>query len=179
MEEHRENEHIEKVRGGDTEAFAYFIDRYGDRVFALVAGIVQSREDAEEIVSDIFLKAWSQIRKFRGESRFSTWLYRIAYNTAISSSRRRRHTTVSIDEERLETEEDGDDEALFREAELGRLEAAMEQLIPDERAILDMFYIGKLPIDEIAMITSLSASNVKVKLHRIRRRLANQLKMKG
>lgn len=175
----RDSEHIERVLGGDTEAFAWFVDRYGDRVFALVSGIVRSREDAEEIVSDVFLKAYSRLRKFRGEARFSTWLYRIAYNTAISSARRRRHTTVEIDEQRLEVEDDGAYEALFREAELERLEAAIAQLPPDERAILDMFYTARLPIEEIAEITSLSVGNVRVKLHRIRRRLANQLTKKG
>ncbi len=172
MEDNREVEHIEKVLGGDREAFAYFIDRYGDRVFALVSGIVHNREDAEEIVSDVFLKAWSRLRKFRGESRLSTWLYRIAYNTAISSVRQRRHKAVSLDCERLDAEDDGVDEAVLREAELGRLETAMEALPSDERAILDMFYTGKLSTEEIAEIVSLSAGNVKVKLHRIRRRLA-------
>lgn len=90
MEEDKEFNTVQRASEGDPEAFRELVERYGDRIFSLLTGITGNRLDAEELTSDVFLKAFTHLDRFRGECRFSTWLYRIAYNTAISHTRRRQ-----------------------------------------------------------------------------------------
>jgi len=171
---------IENVLGGNTEAFGVLVGRYSDVVFSLVVRICGNREDAEEVTQDAFVKAYSNLSKFKGESSFPSWIYRIAYNTAISHLRKHKHMQMSeLHDERLrarEEEEDGPDEfdagSFSREEQLERLENAMAQLPPDDRALLVLFYLEDKPIREIAEIVSQTEGNVKIRLHRIRKRLA-------
>ena len=166
---------VKKVLDGDTEAFSTLVDRYGDTVFALVNRIVGQREEAEEVTQDVFLKVYSSLKRYRGDSTFSTWLYRVAYNTAVSHVRRRRHRYVSIDEGNFKPVADDDMEDTFsRAAEDKRyddLEEALSKLLPEERALITLFYNEERSIDDISEITGNSPSNVKVKLHRIRKKL--------
>ena len=85
--EKSDREIIAEVLTGNTEEFGKLIERYGNRIYGLVLHIAGNREDAEELTSDTFLKAYARLAFFRGRSAFSTWLYRIAYNTAISFRR--------------------------------------------------------------------------------------------
>ena len=85
-----EQELIRRIAGGETRLCARLVDRYGRAVCTLAARIAGCTEDAEELTQDIFLKAFSSLDRFGGRSSFSTWLYRIAYNTAVSHARRTR-----------------------------------------------------------------------------------------
>lgn len=166
---------IESVLGGDPEAFGVLVGRYSDTVFALVFRIAGNREDAEEIVQDAFVKAYGSLGKFRRDSSFSSWIYRIAYNTAISHLRKNKNVRMTeLAEERLRiADEDSpaEREGLFREEQLSRLEEALARLSPDERAVVQLFYLEERPVREISRITGLSENNVKTRLHRIRKRL--------
>ena len=113
MEEDKEFNTVQRASEGDPEAFRELVERYGDRIFSLLTGITGNRLDAEELTSDVFLKAFTHLDRFRGECRFSTWLYRIAYNTAISHTRRRRPRTVEINDRQYELPDD-QEEILFR-----------------------------------------------------------------
>lgn len=172
MERNPDNGIIDRVLAGDTEAYHEIISRYGDQVFSLVSGIVRNRQDAEEIVSDVFLKVFSQLHKFRGDSKFSTWLYRIAYNTAISGTRRKREATTDIDERRMESIPEDEEEILLKEARMEQLEHAMEKLPAAERVLIELFYMQDMAIDDISVVTEDTPGNVKVKLFRTRRKLA-------
>jgi RNA polymerase sigma-70 factor (ECF subfamily) len=167
--------YIERIQAGETEGFAVLLERYSQPVFNLVLKIVENREDAEELTQDVFLKAFRSLGSFQGESRFSTWLYRIAYNTAVSATRKRRQEWLSIDEVMIEnvSEEYVSDELeqTGKEEQLVRLEQALAQLPPDERALVTLFYLQEKTVEEVVSITKLSASNVKTKLHRIRKKL--------
>ena len=79
--------YINKVIGGDSNAFAVLVDRYKDFVFTLAIRMVKNREEAEEVSQDVFIKTFNSLRKFNGDSKFSTWLYKIAYNTCLVSMR--------------------------------------------------------------------------------------------
>jgi len=81
---------IGQVLNGNRNAFALLVDKYKDRVFSLALGIVHNRELAEEIAQDAFIKAFTSLKKFRKDAGFSTWIYRITYNTAISETRKQR-----------------------------------------------------------------------------------------
>ena len=145
--------------------------RYGDRIFSLLTGITGNRLDAEELTSDVFLKAFTHLDRFRGECRFSTWLYRIAYNTAISHTRRRRPRTVEINDRQYELPDD-QEEILFRETQMEYLEQALQRLAPDEKALVELFYLQKIPVHELAAVTGHTEGSIKVKLFRIRKKLA-------
>jgi RNA polymerase sigma-70 factor (ECF subfamily) len=167
--------YIEKVQAGDTACFTVLLERYSRSVFSLIVKIAGNREDAEELTQDVFLKVFRSLSSFQGNSLFSTWLYRIAYNTAVSAARKKTCEWTTIEESMIEnTVEDDisdDVEQLEKEEQLNRLEKALGQLLPDERAIVTLFYMQEKQIDEIATITGLSISNVKVKLHRIRKKM--------
>ena len=171
---HEEAHIIQEILDGKTARYEYFLNKYGQQVFALVVRIVACQEDAEELTQDIFLKAFQHLSDFKATSSFSTWIYRIAYNAAISAARRRTFDVLHLDDALLSNLSDTQvDEALEDESEeqMRRLTAAMEKLPADERAMLTLFYIEEKPLAEIAFILGITENNAKVKLHRIRRKL--------
>ena len=170
-----EQELIQRIVDGETQLFVQLADRYGKAVYTLVVRIAGCAEDAEELTQDIFLKAFDKLNRFGGRSSFSTWLYRIAYNTAISHARRMRRPIFRMDEKRLASRPDSETERMEewtqRQEMLDALNRAVELLDPEERALVTLFYYEDHSIDECAAITELSESNVKVRLHRIRKKL--------
>ena len=175
MNELDDTYYINKVLDGHTEYFSRLVDRYSHRMYVLIFKIAGNREDAEEVTQDVFLKTFRTLHKFKRECRFSTWLYRIAYTSAISATRKKRKEFVSLEDLAINNIADsqvdeafnGDDSTLL----LGKLEKGLELLSPDERGLLSLFYTENHPVEEIAAVTGLSESNVKVKLHRIRKKL--------
>ena len=89
---------IKEVLGGKSEQFEHILNRYSEYVFNLIAHIVPCKEDAEELTQDVFIKAFRQLSSFKEESCFSTWIYRIATNTALSAARKRKHNTLHLDD---------------------------------------------------------------------------------
>lgn len=165
---------INLILAGKTNEFSYFLDTYGQQVFHLIVRMVGSEEDAQELTQDTFMKAFSSLRKFNGDSSFSTWIYRIAYNTTVSFLRKNDNETVHFDESQWNSiSETQIDDALSPTTEdnLRRLRAAFRKLTADERILITLFYEEERSISEIAEILHLSESNVKVKLHRVRKRL--------
>ena len=165
---------IKEILHGNTTLYEYFLDRYGQQVFVLVDRIVSCQEDAEELTQDVFLKAFQQLSSFKAESSFSTWIYRIATNVAISAVRKKKSDTIRLDESVfLNLSESQVDEALGDESEeqLQRLQRAMEQLEADERALITLYYMEERPLTEVAFILGMTEGNAKVKLHRIRKKL--------
>lgn len=175
MRQQQEHDLIERITGGDTEAFASLIDRYAHAVHSLVARIVVTAEDAEEVTQDVFLKVFDHLSRFDGRSSFATWLYRIAYNTAVSHARRHRRPTYPIDERRItavrDDEADRLEEMVERQQALDALAAAIEALEADERALVTLRYYDDHSVAECAEITGLTEANIKVRLHRIRKKL--------
>lgn len=166
---------IHQILNGNTSAYKSLVDAYKDLVYTIVIKIVKNREEAEEVTQDSFLKAYHALNNFKNESKFSTWLFRIAYNTAISRTRKKIVTTSSIDDHVIENFSiDTVQEQLdtFAEDEkIKLLNEAIEKLALDEQLLINLFYYNQQSIDEICVITGLSDSNVKVKLHRIRKKM--------
>jgi RNA polymerase sigma-70 factor (ECF subfamily) len=171
----KEESHIIKeILNGKTEQYEYFLDRYGQQVFVLVDRIVSCQEDAEELTQDVFLKAFQQLSSFKAESSFSTWIYRIATNLAISAVRKKRNDVLRLDDSVFANLSDTQvDEALEDESEeqMERLQQAMNQLEADERALITLYYLEEKPLAEVAFILGMTEGNAKVKLHRIRKKL--------
>ncbi len=175
MEYRDDSYYIGKVLNGQTDEFANLINKHKEMVFSIARQITRNREDAEEITQDVFLKAFRKLGSFRQASRFSTWLYRIAYNETISRVRKREIQTVeledqytgSITEEEVQNELAGLDEA----EQKALIDNALNRLTDEDRILVTMFYLQEQSIHEISMITGMTDTNVKVKLHRIRKRI--------
>lgn len=165
---------INEILNGKTELYEYFLGRYGQQVFVLVDRIVSCQEDAEELAQDVFLKAFQQLSSFKAESSFSTWIYRIATNLAISAVRKKRNDVLRLDDSVFANLSDTQvDEALEDDSEeqMERLQQAMNQLEADERALITLYYLEEKPLAEVAFILGMTEGNAKVKLHRIRKKL--------
>lgn len=166
---------IAQILGGKTEAFSYFMDTYGQQVFTLIVRMVDSAEDAEELTQDTFMKAFSHLSSFCGHSSFSTWIYRIAYNTALSALRKRATQDTFTCDERLwnQLSDSEIDESLDSEEEsrIELLKRAIRRLSPEEQAVVTLFYEEEKSVAELSEILKQTENNVKMKLHRIRKKL--------
>lgn len=168
---------IEKVLSGDTEAFSVLVSKYSSGAFSLTYRICGDREAAEELTQDTFMKAYTNLIRFKGGSSFSTWLYRIAYNTAISHTRKKvREQTfdfwdnVAKADEIMLYDDEPDEQETKRRSEI--LAKALDLLNSDEKTLVTLFYKEDMPLKEIAAIMSLSETNAKTKLFRTRKKLA-------
>ena len=175
MTEYDDIIYIRRTLAGDTDAFSVLVERYQSLVFSMVIGMVRHRQDAEDVTQDVFLKAYSSLAGFRAEARFSTWLCRIACNTAVSFIRRQRpdRAGIEIQNEHDACETDDDD---LHEERLRQLKRSLAQLPPEDAMLLSLYYQHDKTVDEIASITGLSVANVKVRLHRIRKKLHEEIK---
>ena len=179
----RDADYIKRTRAGDLHAYAALVDMYQSMVFVLVRSVCRNAEDAREVTQDVFLQAYRQLHTFRGAASFKTWLYRIAYNTAISHIRKeqsrerraqdyREHVLQASAQTTVQTpayaeeEQDSDEQQRYE-----KLRSLVASLPPKERLLIELYYYKDLKIDEIAHICSLTPSNVKVSMFRIRQKL--------
>jgi len=169
--------YIRRVKAGDIRAFSGIVANYQKMVFTIVLKIVENREDAEDIMQEIFVKVFKSLDQFKEESEFSTWLYRITYNTTISELRKRRLSFVQVNDNLDAVNEVfADDENLeLPDIKLHYLDVALKKLPPDEILLVTLYYFEEQSIDAIGKISNLSIANVKVKLHRIRKKLALEI----
>lgn len=167
--------YVDKIKKGDVSAFASLVEKHKDMVFTIVVKIVKKPEDAEEIAQDVFLKVYEKLEGFRGDAKFSTWLYRIAYNAAISKTRKRRLEVEALDDFTINNysldEVKEELERVDPEIQQKHLSESLEQLSDDDYLIVKMFYMQEMSVKDISSVNGLSEANVKVKLHRIRKKL--------
>lgn len=175
MKFRKDNYYIDKILNGDTNVYASLINKYKDLVFTVAVKILKNREDAEELAQDVFIKAFEALNTFKKESKYSTWLYKIAFNMAVSKTRKKKLETYNLEPEIIENfsidEIVPDLQELSDEEQKNCIEKALKTLPYEENIIITLFYYDDKSIEEISNITNLSASNVKVKLHRIRKKL--------
>ncbi|MGD9557387.1 MAG: RNA polymerase sigma factor [Mangrovibacterium sp.] len=175
MEHLNETDLIRRVLDGEPRAFPVLINRYQHPVHSLIRQIIPGREDAEELTQDVFVKAFKSLSSFRGGSSLSTWLYRIAYNAAISFTRKKKMLYPDFDERVLNNIADETvDELLDRESDeelMRRMEAAVERLRPEDKALISLYYTQDKSVSELAAITALTPENVKIKLFRARKKI--------
>lgn len=170
-----DNHYIDRVINGDVAAYSSLVEKHKNLVFSIAVKILNNREDAEEIAQDTFLKAYGALGSFEKKSKFSTWLYRIAYNGAISKKRKKKMDEVGIDEHIMfnySTDEISSNVNKIDESEQIRLiDKALDTLPVEDNLLITLFYKSEHSIEDISYITGLTQSNVKVKLHRIRKKL--------
>lgn len=175
-----DTELIAQSLAGNQAAYADLIKRHQRFVFTLALRFAKSREDAEEIAQDCFVKAYRSLAKFNGEAKFSTWLYSIVYTTAMTFLRKKRVDTSSIDDEntyiQLENQSGGlDNNTAEQKSRSYYVNRAIAQLLPDDAMIITLFYKGEQSLEEIGQAMGIEANTVKVKLFRARQRLKERL----
>jgi RNA polymerase sigma-70 factor (ECF subfamily) len=180
MKQHTDQHYIQKTLQGDTNAFSVLIDRYQNLVYTVVLRVVKVKEEAEEVAQDTFLKAFESLSGYRGESKFSTWIYSIAYRKALDQVRKHnRMKPVELIEDITENNVAAIDNALHFLEQQERnhtIQKCIEQLPEKEAAIITFYYFDDLSVREISTITELTEDNIKVKLHRSRKKLFSLLK---
>jgi RNA polymerase sigma factor (sigma-70 family) len=167
--------YLKLVLEGNTSKFSYFIEKYKGMAFSIAFRIVDNREDAEEIVQDAFLKAFRSLDKFRKDSKFSTWFYRIVVNSSLSRIRSKKPELSSIDEDDIADVVVESVESAYRSLDLSDqkkfIHHALEELSIEDRLLLTLYYLNENSIDEITEITNITQDNVKMKLHRARNKM--------
>ncbi len=178
---------VRASRRGDEEAFRELVERYQRKVVAVALGMVHNRDDAVEIAQETFVKAYENLDRFKGESSFYTWLYRIVVNRAIDFQRReRRHPTVGLEdwsgggenyEEVLKEERLTDPYQETESREVGaRVTAAINELTPDHKAVILLREVEGLSYEEISRVMQCSKGTVMSRLHYARKKLQKRLK---
>ena len=183
----REDEHllVAAAKSGDVTAFEELVSRYERKIFRLTMNITGNREDAEDAMQDAFLKSYSHLKTFQGDSRFYTWLVRIAANEALMRLRKRRPNQFSLDEpiagdEDLMPRELQDwgpgPEQRFAQTEMREiLSSVIEELEPDYRMVFVLRDIEELSTEDTASALSISVPAVKSRLLRARLKLRQKL----
>jgi len=175
-----DNEIISRVLKGEQNAFAELVNRYQAYVFTLVLRMIKSREDAEEVAQDVFVKAYRSLADFRGESKFSTWLYTIANTTSITFLRKKKLDVHSLDNEKVFEVADSKDSGfranlVEQKSRVNMVNEAIAMLSPDDAEIITLFYKAEQNLEEISKILRLETNTVKVRLHRARTRLKEKM----
>ena len=175
-----DTEIISKVLSGDYQAYAGLVDRYQNYVFTLTLRIIKNREDAEEVAQDVFIKAYKYLANFRGDSRFTTWLYTIVNNTCISFLRKKKLEMHSLDNEKIFETADNQDSGLRAnlvelKSKISMVTKAISMLNHDDGEIITLFYKAEQTLDEIAQILGVETNTAKVRLHRARTRLKEKM----
>ena len=180
MDELNDQHYINLIIEGDTHAFAVLVDRYKNLVFTLSFKMLQNREEAEEASQDAFIKVYRSLPKFKSESKFSTWLYKITYNTCLDRLRSKKRTTqiVSVDdfgEKEVRTLINVLD--TIEERERKQMIQNCLNLLPGEDSfLLTLYYFQENSLKEISKIMGINENNLKIKLFRSRIKLAGILK---
>jgi RNA polymerase sigma factor (sigma-70 family) len=170
MMQHNDTQLIGRILDGDTSGYAVLVERYKDLAFTIAYRILGKREDAEEVVQDAFVKAFRNLSSFRQKAKFSTWLYRIIYNTAISKHRQKKPGWQSIEDVIIP---DNTMELMAEETDDRHkiLETAMQQMPEEDRILLTLYYVDESSVDDLHSVLGISKANVKIKLFRARKRL--------
>ncbi|HTE10443.1 MAG TPA: sigma-70 family RNA polymerase sigma factor [Chitinophagaceae bacterium] len=171
---------ISTVLQGNKQAYAELVKRYQGFVFTICLRYTNSREDAEEIAQDIFVKAYRCLSDFRGDSKFSTWLYTIVNTSCITFLRKKRLQTHSLDDEKVFAVADNIDGGMRanqveQKSRIAMVNEAIQLLSADDAKIITLFYKGEQSLDEIGEILGIDPNTVKVKLHRARVRLKDKM----
>ena len=175
-----DNELISRVLNGDQQAYAGLVSRYQTYVFTLALRMVKSREDAEEVAQDSFIKAYKYLADFKGASKFSTWLYTIVNNTAISFLRKKKVEIHSLDNEKVfevaDSKESGMGANMIEQkSKMAMVNQAISMLNPDDAQIITLFYKAEQSLDETAQILGIEINAAKVRLYRARTRLKEKM----
>ncbi len=167
--------YIDAVKKGNVQAFSFLVEKYQKLVYTLALKLMKKPEEAEEMAQDTFIKAFQKLDSYEGKSKFSTWLYSITYNACISELRKRRIEFKSLDDRQVSDQDEQRMHDYYRENrkedQEKYLNLALEKLPEDDQVLVTLYYYENQSMDEISQITGLTVSNIKVKIHRARKKM--------
>jgi RNA polymerase sigma-70 factor (ECF subfamily) len=163
---------IVRILAGEQHLYAQLVNKHKSYAYSLALRVLENKSDAEEAAQDAFVKAFKYLAGFNRDAKFSTWLYRIVFNTAISYKRKQKVKMQSIDNVQIGYHQD----ALEKNDKKRFIEEAIAKLNEADRVAITLFYLQEFSLEEIADITNTPANTVKVRIHRARHRLAEELK---
>ncbi len=172
---------IEKAIVGNEDGYRYLLEKYKTYAFTIAIGIVRNEENAEEVVQDAFIRVFKNIAKFKKTGKFSTWLYRIVYNTSLTNLRGKRRIDVSSLNEPENYELDIPDnyangfDNLIRSDKITFVNKAIDNLSEPENLVVTLYYTNECSIIEIQQITGWNISTIKTRLYRARQNLYVEL----
>jgi len=169
-----ESDIIRTILDGNPQKFSYFIAEYKHMAYSIAFRMVGNREDAEEIVQDSFIRAYKSLNKFRRDSKFSTWFYRIVVNRALSVKSSKNQVVESdLDGIRNTNFEqiESDLNELAKSDRTRFITSALDRLSDEDRLLLTLFYLSENSVEEISEITGIKPDNVKMKLSRARKKM--------
>ncbi len=172
---------IERVQGGQTRHFAELVRRYQDTVYAMALRFLGSPSDAEDAAQETFLKVFRGLDGFKGEAKFSTWLYRITFNLCADSLRKRRrsgHAELGEAEQVADEPVDVEDGLLSSE-DRRRVRECLDELDERYRSVIVMLYYQKLSYEQIATVLGVPLKTVETRLYRARKQLRERLERSG
>jgi RNA polymerase sigma-70 factor (ECF subfamily) len=169
-----ENTLIDRILAGEKQLYAQLVDQYKSYAFTIAFKITENKADAEEVAQDAFIKAFHYLKGFKRGARFSTWLYRIVFNTAISHKRKNKRVFQSIDHTFNHAGET--DNTLEKEDKSIFIDQALNKLNEADRLSLQLFYLKEFSLEEVADIMGQKINTTKVRIHRARQRMADELK---
>lgn len=180
MDKVNDQYYINQVLLGEVNAFAALVDRYKDMIFTLAIKMVKNREVAEEVSQDTFIKIFNSLSKFKGDSKFSTWIYKIGYNTCLDylkKNKKEEHNVVIDELKGYVVKTTTNALSILEDQERKQdIQNCLNLLPSEESFLLTLFYFEDQNLNEIGKIMDISANNVKIKLFRSRKKLAVILK---
>lgn len=165
---------IQKVCANDMSAFEMLVDRHRAKAFQLSYRVVGNREDAEEVAHDALLQVYKKAKSFKGQSKFTTWLYRLVMNQALMRIRRKKLETYEIGELGVNEPYYNDGVVSTNERERFVI-AAVRQLAAEDRMLIALYYFDELSLEEIVGITGMKKNTLKVRIFRARKKLSENL----
>lgn len=173
-----DHEIINAVLQGDAEQYNELVVRHKDYAYSIALKIVNNSMDAEEIAHDAFIKAFKSLKKFNQKAKFTTWLYRIVFNTSVSHTRKNQLAVDDIDEITIQPASSmNSSEPIISQERQHFIGEAMKKLLPMDATLLTLFYLKQLNLEEIGEVVGIKADGVKVKLFRARKRLGKELEL--
>lgn len=178
MEQTDDQYYINQVKNGDPASYAFLVNKYKDMVYSIAIKILRNPEDAQDLAQECFLKAYQQVHRFEGKSKFSTWLYTIVYRAAVTRLKENRLVTTTMEDslDEIPDHAAGQFEQLQASQVRHYVKAAIGRLAPIESLVVSLYYMDELPVKEIQEITGLSLPNIKILLFRARKKLERKLK---
>lgn len=175
-----DKEVITRVLQGEQKAYEVLVTRYQLFVFTIALRYTKNREDAEELAQNAFIKAYRCLNDYRGDAKFSTWLYTIVSSLCLTFLRKMKLPVHSIDEDAVFELADSIDSGMRanlveEKAKIKLVNEAIAMLNPDDAKLLTLFYKGEQSLEEIGLIMGIEPNNAKVKLHRARQRLKEKM----
>jgi RNA polymerase sigma factor (sigma-70 family) len=167
--------YLKQIIRGEVSHFSYFIEKYKNTAYSLAFRIINNQQDAEEAVQDSFLKAFRSIHKFRNDAKFSTWFYKIVVNTSLSKTRSKKFSENNMDVNEIPDIYIENIESVYKNLTTGEqkkfINAALQELATQDSILLTLYYLNECSIEEITDITGINKENVKMKLHRARKKM--------